>query len=73
MDESRSYPRCKHHYSGEVITVKSAEEEIALGGGIASTPAEWFPYQGPGGSKHDTIRSSGLTSGWLMVSKKPTE
>jgi len=43
----------KYHWSGKNRTVKSAEEEAALGGGWASSPAAFAPYQGPRTTNRD--------------------
>jgi hypothetical protein len=47
MGESRDYPKCMFHYSGETTTVKDAEEEASLGGGWSGHPTDFEPYQGP--------------------------
>jgi hypothetical protein len=42
------YPTTRYHYDGTTtITVKSSEEEKALGGGWARSFAEWDPYRLP--------------------------
>ena len=47
MGNFQAYPSCRYHYSGKNTLVKNPEEEAALGGGWANSPAEWTPYQGP--------------------------
>ena len=41
------YPACRYHYSGKTITVNNPEEDAALGGGWAPTPAAFAAYRGP--------------------------
>jgi hypothetical protein len=43
---SREYPKWKYHWTGKGVTVKNSEEERALGGGWANTPAAFDAYKG---------------------------
>lgn len=41
------YPKCKYHWSEKKAIVQNAEEDAALGGGWAESPAAFVPYRGP--------------------------
>ena len=42
----QEYPKVKYHWHGKIITVQNSEEEAALGGGWANTPAAFDAYTG---------------------------
>jgi hypothetical protein len=54
----RPFPKVKYHWTQNPVTVKSAEEEEALGGGWADTPVAFQPYNRPRGrtSEHDATK-----------------
>jgi hypothetical protein len=58
MGEFQPFPSCRYHYSGETRVVKNPEEDAALGGGWAKSPAAFAPYQGPRrlGPQHDPVK-----------------
>ena len=66
----QEYPKCKYHWNGKTATVKDADEEVALGGGWADSPAAFSRYKGPrtAGAEHNPERwadewpMSGLSS-----------
>lgn len=43
----QDYPKVKYHWNKKPITIKNSAEEAALGGGWASSPGAFKPYQGP--------------------------
>jgi hypothetical protein len=43
----QEYPKAKYHWTGKTVTVKSLDEEVALGGGWADSPSAFDPYIGP--------------------------
>ena len=58
MGESQALPSCRYHYTGKTVTVNNAEEDAALGGGWAKSPAAFDPYKGPRrpDPKHDPAK-----------------
>jgi hypothetical protein len=54
----QAYPKCKYHYTGKTTTVKNPEEEAALGGGWANSPAAFSPYKEPKRAlpEHDPVK-----------------
>jgi hypothetical protein len=49
----QEYPKAKYHWTGKTATVKSFDEEVALGGGWADNPAAFDPYKGPRPARTD--------------------
>ena len=47
----REYPKCKYHWNGKTVTVKSPDEERNLGGGWASSPSAFEAYRDPARSR----------------------
>jgi|HubBroStandDraft_4_1064222.scaffolds.fasta_scaffold18025_1 hypothetical protein len=43
----QEYPKCKYSWAGKTVIVHNLEQEAALGGGWADTPAAFTPYRGP--------------------------
>jgi len=60
MPQFQEYPKCKYHYTGRTIEVKTADEEakLELQGGWANTPGAFLKYQGPWrlGPQHDPTK-----------------
>jgi hypothetical protein len=61
----KKYPGWKYHWTKDALIVKNAEEEAALGGGWADTPAAFEPYKGarPAG-RISKPSQGGWISGW---------
>jgi hypothetical protein len=41
------YPTVRYHWAKEAVIVHNADEDAALGGGWADTPAAFEAYRGP--------------------------
>jgi hypothetical protein len=43
----QEYPKTKYHWTGKTVTVKSLDEEVALGGGWTDSTSAFDPYKRP--------------------------